>query len=103
MRFYRKLYVSAGVADPALTKWRLRHHSVRLSLYVLRLTEDRGSVEILHNLFLERRPEKPVYIIGLAASKTDAVRLYADIVKEALEHTGSPDVVRYLFPHGIRE
>lgn len=99
MLFYKRLYVSDKIKDPEMIKWRLRHRSGMISVYVLMLSRDCTRIDIMHSAFLQEKfyRSDPLYIIGLACDKDDAISLYADIVKEAVNKTGSTDVVSFLF------
>lgn len=111
MRFYKNLYTSAHIGNLPLLKWRLRHHAGNLSVYVIALcgmdeparpAAGDGQIEFYHNVFLHQpyyRAHAP-YIIGLASGRAEAIDLCAQIVQEAVDATGRPDIYAYLFPGG---
>ena len=59
--------------------------------------------ELMHSAFLKQPwyRNHPPMILGIASGKTEALELLRQIVQEAVDATGSPDVRSYLFPHGI--
>lgn len=111
MRFYKNLYTSAHIRNLRYLKWRLRHHAGNLSVYVIALcgmdeparpADGGGQIEFYHNVFLQQpyyRQHAP-YIIGLASGRAEAMDLCAQIVQEAVDATGRPDIYSYLFPSG---
>ena len=103
MHFYRKLYVGESIKYPELVKWRLRHYAGQLSVYVLTMPEQGCMPELMHSAFLKQPwyRNHPPMILGIASGKTEALELLRQIVQEAVDATGSPDVRSYLFPHGI--
>lgn len=111
MQFYKHLYISDHIKHPGYLKWRLKRHAGSLDVYVITLCstdepvapeEGANQIEFYHNAFLQQpyyRHHAP-YIIGLASGRTEAVRLCARIVQEAVTATGSANVYPYLFPSG---
>ncbi len=110
MLFYEHLYVSHRIKHPNYIKWRLQHNAGSLGVYVVMLSGDplrnpgpgENQIEFVHNAFLQQKyyKENPPYVIGLCAGRWDAIMMCADLVQEALDATGRPNVRAFLFPDG---
>ena len=98
MKFYKGLYVGKGIRNPNKVKWKLRCHAGQFTVYVITLAEGSDQLEILHSAFLQQKYYRkyPPYIIGIAGGYEEAVALVVEIVEEALQKLGSPDLKKYL-------
>ena len=99
MRFYKELYIGDGIDNPSKVKRKLRLFAGQLSVYVIAVLNESGPVELYHCGFLKQKfykKNKP-YIIGIASSKEEGVELITKMTQDALNATGSPDIISYLF------
>ncbi len=109
MYFYKKLYVGPSIDDPHAIKSKLFRGAGQMDLYVLMLSPGRGrkngnQLEFCHCVNLQQPyyRENPPFIIGIARGRREMIELVSDIVSECYMASGDADVIRYLFPHGIR-
>lgn len=100
MKFYKKLYTGESVKHPNKVKWKLLRGKLQPGIYVITLASGADQLEIYHSAFLKQSYYKicPPYIVGIAGGYEEAVDMVVRMTEAAIEHTGSPDLKKYLFP-----
>lgn len=109
MYFFKNLYVGPSIQDPEQVKRKLLRGEGQFAIYVIAISPSvpgpgSNQLEILHCAYLKQPYYRvhPPFIVGIAASRSEAVEMVRGLVQEAYDHTGSADVRAYLFPHGVR-
>lgn len=100
MKFYKNLYIGDTISNPDKIKRKLKKYAKLTNVYVLAYVEKDGRIEIFQSLMLQQYyyKENAPYVIGIAGSKEEANELVCRIAEEAIQQTGTPDLVAYLFP-----
>lgn len=103
--FIKDLYIGKSVYKKRrMIKWKLKHFSSLLSLYVLIIPENENEqLEIMHAGFLRQRYYKqhPPLIAGFSGSYHEAVLMIKDLTDKALEETGSANIRAYILAKGL--
>lgn len=99
MKFYKNLYIGDTISDPDKIKRKLKKYAKLTNVYVIAYVEKDRRIEIFHSLMLQQYSykENPPYVIGIAGSKDEAQELICQITEEALQKTGTADLIAYLF------
>jgi len=99
VEFYPNLYVGKRIHDPELVKWRLAHGAGEISVYVIaRSLCKSDQFDIMHcaNLKQKYYKDKPAYVYGIAAGKSEAYDILTQISREAIEAGMPGDMLGYL-------
>lgn len=99
MKFYKNLYIGDTISDPDKIKRKLKKYAKLTNVYVIAYVEMDRRIEIFHSLMLQQYnyKENPPYVIGIAGSKDEAQELICRITEEAIQKTGTADLIAYLF------
>ncbi len=99
MKFYRNLYVGDTIKKPAKIKRKLKRYAKLPGIYVVAYMQETKRLEIYHSLMMQQwyYKENPPYIVGIAASREEAVDIIKQIAEESLKETGQADLISYLF------
>lgn len=112
MYFYKDLLTGPGIPNRSIPriKWKLRHNIGQFTIYVLMLcpgsfAKDGNQLEICHCVNFQQKyyRDNPPWIIGVAHSRRDTVEMVRKLTQEAVEETGEADIIRYLFPDGVKD
>lgn len=99
MKFYKNLYIGDTVSDPDKIKRKLKKYAKLTNVYIIAYVEKDSRIEIFHSIMLQQYyyKENPPYVIGIAGSKDEAQELICRITEEAVQKTGTADLITYLF------
>lgn len=101
MEFYQNMYISTGIRNPRRIKKDLLRGKGHLTIWLLVLArgpEGRAQLEILHcvNFLQPYYKDHPVYVVGMASGKADAIEMVNRITQEAFDRTGQWEAALYL-------
>ena len=99
VKFHRHLYVGDRVKNVEKVKWKLRVGAGLVGIYVITLGHGTDQLEFYHAAYLKQkflRRYRPPYIVGLAASQTEAQTLVETIIAECYQKTGNAQIKKYL-------
>lgn len=104
MKFYKNLYIGDTISDPGKIKRKLKKYAKLTNVYVIAYVEKDRRIEIFHSIMLQQYyyKDNPPYVIGIAGSKDEAQELICRITEEAVQKTGTADLIAYLFRDGSR-
>lgn len=99
MKFYKNMYIGDTVSDPDKIKRKLKKYAKLTNVYIIAYVEKDSRIEIFHSIMLQQYyyKENPPYVIGIAGSKDEAQELICRITEEAVQKTGTADLITYLF------
>lgn len=99
MKFYKNLYIGDTITNPERVKRKLKRHKKMLPVYIIAYAKENGQLEIYNSLLLKQwyYKENPPYVIGIAGSEEEAYEIIRQIAQEAIQTTGKPDLIAYLF------
>lgn len=100
MKFYKNLYIGNTITNPERIKRKLKlHKKILPPVYIIACAKENKQLEIYSSLLLEQwyYKENPPYVIGIAGSEEEAFEIIRQIAEEAIQLTGKPDLVDYLF------
>ncbi|MBD5449937.1 MAG: hypothetical protein HDR28_07235 [Lachnospiraceae bacterium] len=100
MKFYKNLYIGETISNPDKIKRKLKKYAKITNVYLIAYVEKDGRLEIYHSLMLQQYyyKENPPFIVGIAGSQDEANRIICQIAEEAMQRTGTVDLIAYLFP-----
>ncbi len=98
--WYKKLYIGENAKkDVAMAKWRLNHGKLQMNMFLItyasnpeNLFDIIGTEQLLQKTVHRRCP----IILGLAASKEEAIQIVQQIIEETYAKQKDVDVRRYL-------
>ena len=107
LEWYKKLYIGENAKkDAAKAKWRLNHGKLQMNMFLVtyasnpeNLLEIIGTEQLLQKTISRRCP----MIVGLAASKEEAMQIVQQIVEETYAKQNDADVRRYLSERLIKK
>ena len=90
MKFYRHLYVSESIRNPEKVKWKLRANAGQFSIYIIALAKSDDQLDIFHCALLQQKfyDKEDLFIVGLAASYTEAVDMVVAMTEKVVRETG---------------
>lgn len=99
MKFYKNLYIGDTIRNPDKIKRKLKKYAKLTNVYVIAYVEKDSRLEIFHSVMLQQYyyKENPPYVIGIAGSREEANEIICRIAGEAVQKTGTADLVTYLF------
>lgn len=99
MKFYKNLYLGDTITNPERIKRKLKLHKKMLSVYIIAYAKENRQLEIYNSLLLQQwyYKENPPYVIGIAGSEEEAYEIIRQMTEEAIQATGKPDLLAYLF------
>lgn len=94
MKFYRHLYVSESIRNPEKVKWKLRANAGQFSIYIIALAKSDDQLDIFHCALLQQKfyDKEDLFIVGLAASYTEAVDMVVAMTEKVVRETGGADI-----------
>ena len=98
MKFYKNLYIGDTIRNPGKTRRKLKRYAKLQNVYVIAYMAESGQLSIYHNLMFQQRyyKEHPPYVIGIAGSHDEAVKIICRIAQESVRETGQADLTAYL-------
>lgn len=107
MKWYENLYVGESIADKAgRIKRKIEHNGITPSVYLVTLPSNPANLlDIIpaRDLLQPGYPKQDLHIIGLAKGYDEAIGLVQQMIEEALQKTGTTDIVSYLKNERRRE
>lgn len=99
MKFYKNLYIGDTITNPGKVKRKLKKYAKLQNVYVVAYMAENHQLEIYHSLMMQQSyyKDNPPCIVGIAGSQEEAVQLVCRIAMEAVDATGSADLIAYLF------
>lgn len=100
LEWYKKLYIGENAKkDAAKAKWRLNHGKLQMNMFLI--TYASNPENLLEIIGTEQLMQKTVHrrcpmIVGIAASKEEAVQMVQQIIEETYARQQDVDVRRYL-------
>ena len=97
MRFHNELYLGDSIRNAGIVKWKLKHHSGQLRIFVIALSSGSDQLEIYHCAFLQQRYYKkhPPYIVGIAGGYEEALELVRRMTSDVYTRTGGCGLKEY--------
>lgn len=97
MKFHKRLYLGDSVRRAEIVKWKLKHHSGQLRVFVVALRHGSDQLEICHCAFLKQRyyRKHPPYIVGIANGYREALGLVEQMARDTYEATGDCRIKDY--------
>ena len=101
MKFYRHLYVSESIRNPEKVKWKLRANAGQFSIYIIALAKSDDQLDIFLCALLQQKfyDKEDLFIVGLAASYTEAVDMVVAMTEKVVRETGGADIKKYILEH----
>lgn len=97
MKFYKYLYIGDTVREPKKVRRKLKQH-IPMPVYVIAIAQGADQLEIYHCAYLKQKyyRKHPPVVVGIAASKEEAVQIIVQITQECLDMTGNCNLKEYL-------
>ena len=97
MRFHKELYLGSSIRNAKVVKWKLKHRSGQLRIFVIALSGGSDQLEIYHCAFLQQSyyRKHPPYIVGIAGGYEEALTLLQQMVADIYRKTGDYRLKEY--------
>lgn len=100
MRFYKNLYLGESISEfPVYLKYKLKYSRKFTGWYCVTLPESGGDLLEIYKSELLKHPVMKAsnpFVVGIAGTKKEAMKLVEGIINEVHTRTGGLDVRGYL-------